>query len=43
MRCPECGGGDVNRIGLYEFECNSCGDVFDANESEGHDDNWYPK
>ena len=41
--CPECGSDDIDRIGLYEYQCNVCGDVFDANEiKEGEDDNWYP-
>lgn len=33
MYCPVCGSPNVNRIGLFEYECEDCGDVFDVNES----------
>lgn len=36
--CPECGSTDVDRIGLYEYQCNSCGDVFDIVENDGDKD-----
>ncbi len=44
VHCPECGSSDINRIGIYEYECNSCGDIFDAHEiAKGEDqDEWYP-
>lgn len=32
MNCPECRSSDIERIGLYDYKCNSCGDVFDATE-----------
>ena len=36
--CPVCGSTDVDRIGLYELQCNSCGDVFDIMENDGDKD-----
>ena len=39
MNCPECRSSDIERIGLYDYKCNSCGDVFDASEASGYDDN----
>lgn len=44
IHCPDCGSIDIDRIGLYEYQCNDCGDVFDANEiKKGEDDDeWYP-
>lgn len=42
ITCPECGSGDIDRIGVYEYSCNICGASFDANEAGGTDDNWYP-
>ena len=35
MTCPSCGSTNVDRIGLYEYQCDDCGDVFDVTESEG--------
>lgn len=40
--CPYCGSDDIDRIGLYEYHCNSCDEPFDANEITGCDDNSYP-
>ena len=42
-RCPYCGSNDIDRIGLYEYECNTCGEPFDAKEIKGKDNNWYPE
>lgn len=38
MNCPICGSSNINRIGLYEYECEDCGDVFDMTEGVGEDD-----
>lgn len=38
--CPYCGSSDVNRIGLYEYECNSCSETFDASEAKTCDDSF---
>lgn len=42
IHCPYCGSDDIDRIGLYEYQCNSCMELFDANEVKENDDNWYP-
>lgn len=42
IHCPECGSDDIDRIGVYEYSCNICGNYFDANEIEEGDDNDYP-
>ena len=39
--CPECGSDDITRIGEFDYQCNLCGDVFDANEVPNNDD-WFP-
>lgn len=38
VRCPICGSTDVSRIGLYEYECNIDGEVFDVMENKGEED-----
>lgn len=35
--CPECGSNEVTRIGLYEFECDNCCEIFDINECSQRD------
>ncbi len=35
--CPSCGSEDISRIGLYEYQCDACGDVFDINECSRSD------
>jgi len=40
MRCPECGSTNVQRIGSYEYECEDCGEVFDANERSSNHRRW---
>jgi ribosomal protein L37AE/L43A len=34
MRCPECGSTDIDRISDVDYQCNSCGDVFDSSEAD---------
>ena len=41
MNCPECRSSDIERIGLYDYKCNSCGYEFDASEASVYDDNDY--
>lgn len=38
VRCPYCNSSDVQRIGLYEFYCESCAETFDAGETDVPDD-----
>jgi ribosomal protein L37AE/L43A len=40
--CSQCGSNNINRIGLYDYQCNDCGDVFDITEAEGDTDDWFP-
>ena len=42
VHCPYCGADDVDRIGLYEYRCNSCDETFDAGEITSGDENDYP-
>lgn len=42
VTCPYCGSDDVDRIGVYEYYCNTCDEPFDASEVSGGDDEWYP-
>lgn len=41
MNCPVCGSSNIDRIGLYEYQCDDCGDVFDVTEGIGKDDDPY--
>jgi uncharacterized Zn finger protein len=43
MECPDCGSEEIERIGVYEYQCEVCGEVFDAMEARGRDDNEYPE
>lgn len=42
LRCPFCGSDDVDRIGLYEYRCNSCEETYDASETDSDQGEWYP-
>lgn len=43
LNCPECESSEVVRIGLYDYQCEICGEVFDVIEGVRNTDDWFPK
>ena len=39
-QCPFCESTDINRIGLHDFQCNDCDEVFDIEESGDLEDDF---